>query len=53
MNISEMECLVVLQIPVETGHIGRQASASVMVTDQETVSCHNLVTCLKKLYADV
>jgi len=32
------------QILVETGHIGRQASASVMVTDGETVSRHNLVS---------
>jgi polyribonucleotide nucleotidyltransferase len=38
-----MECLVVLQILVEMGHIGRQANASVMVTDRETVSCQNLV----------
>lgn len=29
---------VLLQILVETGHIGRQASASVTVTDGETVS---------------
>lgn len=30
--------LLISQILVETGHIGRQASASVMVTDGETVS---------------
>lgn len=30
--------LASLQILIETGHIGRQASASVTVTDGETVS---------------
>jgi len=34
----------VFQILVETGHIGRQASASVMVTDGETASRQNLVS---------
>jgi hypothetical protein len=30
----------ILQILVETGHMGRQASGSVTVTDGETVSFH-------------
>jgi polyribonucleotide nucleotidyltransferase len=48
MNITLIECIVVLKILVETGHIGRQASASVMVTDGETVSCQNLVFAASK-----
>lgn len=46
-----MECIGVPQILVETGHIGRQASASVMVTDGETVSCQNLVFTASKYMA--
>jgi hypothetical protein len=34
---------LISQILVETGHIGRQASASVMVTDGETVSRYNFI----------
>lgn len=33
-----------LQILVETGHIGRQASGAVMVTDGETVSSPLLIS---------
>lgn len=34
----ECDMLLMLQILVETGHMGRQASAAVTVTDGETVS---------------